>query len=139
MSLQAYKTAATRAESPREAEYRLFGQVTRALMHASTVDPSDVKTRIDALDWNRRLWSALATDCSDPGNAMAMALRAQIISISLFVGEPDQHRPEDFVGEGQRGYLGHRPGPTCRYRGAERGETVTRPRRRRDRCGHGGG
>lgn len=86
MSLQAYKTASTRAESPREMEYRLFGQVTRALMHASSVDRSDVTTRIDALDWNRRLWSALATDCSDPGNAMAKPLRAQIISISLFVG-----------------------------------------------------
>lgn len=86
MSLQAYKTAATRAESPREAEYRLFGQVTRALMHASTVDVSDIATRIDALDWNRRLWSTLATDCSNPDNAMDMPLRAQIISISLFVG-----------------------------------------------------
>lgn len=86
MSLQAYKTAATRAESPRETEYRLFGQVTRALMHASTVDASDIKTRIDALDWNRRLWSTLATDCANPDNAMDMALRAQIISISLFVG-----------------------------------------------------
>lgn len=75
MSLQAYKTAATRAESPREAEYRLFGQVTRALMHAASVDPSDTATRIDALDWNRRLWSALATDCSNPDNAMAMPLR----------------------------------------------------------------
>ncbi|WP_339873448.1 flagellar biosynthesis regulator FlaF [uncultured Brevundimonas sp.] len=86
MSLQAYKTASTRAESPRAMEYRLFGQVTRALMHAATVDTSDIKTRIDALDWNRRLWSTLATDCSDPGNAMAKPLRAQIISISLFVG-----------------------------------------------------
>lgn len=86
MSLQAYKTAATRAESPREAEYRLFGQVTRALMHAATVDPSDTATRIDALDWNRRLWSALATDCSNPDNAMSMPLRAQIISLSLFIG-----------------------------------------------------
>lgn len=85
MSLQAYKTAATRAENPREMEYRLFGQVTRALMHASTVDPSDVATRIDALDWNRRLWSALATDCANPDNAMDKSLRAQIISISLFV------------------------------------------------------
>ena len=83
--LQAYKQAATRAESPREAEYRLFGQVTRALMHAATVDRSDVATRIDALDWNRRLWSALATDCANPDNAMDKALRAQIISISLFV------------------------------------------------------
>lgn len=85
MSLQAYKTAAARAETPRELEYRLFGQVTRALMEASQVDPSDTRTRIDALDWNRRLWSTLATDCSDPGNAMAKPLRAQIISISLFV------------------------------------------------------
>ena len=86
MSLQAYKTAATRAENPREMEYRLFGQVTRALMHAATVDSSDIATRIDALDWNRRLWSTLATDCADPANAMDKNLRAQIISISLFVG-----------------------------------------------------
>jgi len=85
--LQAYKQAATRTESPREMEYRLFGQVTRALMHAATVDPSDTATRIDALDWNRRLWSTLATDCADPGNAMSMAMRAQIISISIFVGK----------------------------------------------------
>jgi flagellar protein FlaF len=85
MSLQAYKTAASRAESPRETEYRLFGQVTRALMHAATLDTSEIAARIDALDWNRRLWSALATDCSDPDNSMSPELRAQIISISLFV------------------------------------------------------
>ena len=87
MSLQAYKTAATRAETPREMEYRLFGQVTRALMHASTVDKTDVATRIDALDWNRRLWSTLATDCANPDNGMDKALRARIISISLFVSK----------------------------------------------------
>lgn len=85
--LQAYKQATTRSESPREMEYRLFGEVTRALMRAATVDPSDTKTRIEALDWNRRLWSTLATDCADPGNAMTMSLRAQIISISIFVGK----------------------------------------------------
>jgi flagellar protein FlaF len=85
MSLQAYKTAATRTENPREMEYRLFGQVTRALMHAANVDAGDTATRIDALDWNRRLWSTLATDCSNPDNTMDKALRASIISISLFV------------------------------------------------------
>jgi len=85
MSLQAYKTASARTESPRDMEYRLFGQVTRALVHASTVDRNDVATRIDALDWNRRLWSTLATDCADPDNVLPHALRAQIISISLFV------------------------------------------------------
>lgn len=86
MSLQAYKTAAQRAENPREAEYRLFGQVTRALMEAAKADPNDIATRIDALDWNRRLWSTLATDCADPDNALPRPLRAQIISISLWVG-----------------------------------------------------
>ena len=99
MSLQAYKTAATRAENPREMEYRLFGQVTRALMHASTVDASDIATRIDALDWNRRLWSTLATDCSNPDNTLPAPLRAQLISISLFVSRHSSavmRREEDF-------------------------------------------
>ena len=85
MSLQAYQRAAQRAENPRDAEYRLFGQVTRALIDASTVDPSDLRTRIDALDWNRRLWSALASDCSATDNVLPEPVRAQIISISLWV------------------------------------------------------
>jgi flagellar protein FlaF len=84
MSLQAYRQAAERAENPREAEYRLFGQVTRALMDAEALDTLD-PSRLDALDWNRRLWSALATDCSDPQNGMAAPLRASIISLSLWV------------------------------------------------------
>lgn len=99
MSLQAYKTAATRAESPREMEYRLFGQVTRALMHAATVDKSDIATRIDALDWNRRLWSALSTACSDPSNAMPQAMRAQIISLDLFI-----NRHSSVVMRGEDGF-----------------------------------
>jgi flagellar protein FlaF len=85
--LKAYAQASTRTETPREMEYRLFGQVTRALMHAASVEPTDLKTRIDALDWNRRLWSVLATDCSDPDNQLNNPLRAQIISISLFVSK----------------------------------------------------
>ena len=86
MSLQAYKAASTRAESPREAEYRLFGQVTRALMHAATLDKTQFAERMDALDWNRRLWSTLGTACSEPSNGLPAPLRAQIISISMFVG-----------------------------------------------------
>lgn len=86
MSLQAYQQAAQRSENPREAEYRLFGQVTRALIQASETPPEDIRGRIDALDWNRRLWSALATDCSDTSNTLPMPLRAQIISLSLWVG-----------------------------------------------------
>lgn len=85
MSLQAYQRVAQRAESPREAEYRLFGQVTRALIEASQTDETEIQIRIDALDWNRRLWGALASDCSREENALPDALRAQIISLSLWV------------------------------------------------------
>lgn len=85
MSLQAYQRAAQRAENGRDAEYRLFGQVTRALMHAAAVERSDIPTRINAIDWNRRVWSALASDCAAPENKLPVEVRAQIISISLWV------------------------------------------------------
>jgi len=83
MSLKAYKIAAERAESPREIEYRLFGEVTRALMEAAGA--TDITVRMNALDWNRRLWSTLALDCGAEGNQLPPTLRAQIISLSLWV------------------------------------------------------
>jgi flagellar protein FlaF len=86
MSLQAYQQAAERAEQPRDSEYRLFGEVTRALMEAAETPADDFKTRIKALDWNRRLWMTLAADCARPNNALAADLRAQIISLSMWVG-----------------------------------------------------
>lgn len=87
MSLQAYQQAATRAESPREMEYRLFAQVTRALIEASQLDRSEVSKRADALDWNRRMWATLGADCSDPGNQLPPQLRASFISLSIWVGK----------------------------------------------------
>ena len=85
MSLQAYQQAAARAESPRDVEYRLFGQVTRALMTASEAKALEIGARMDALDWNRRLWSVLAADCASNGNQLPEPLRANIISLSLWV------------------------------------------------------
>ncbi len=85
MSLQAYQQAATRAESPRDTEYRLFAQVTRALIEASKLDPMDFGGRADALDWNRRMWATFASDCSHAENGLPKPLRASIISLSLWV------------------------------------------------------
>jgi flagellar protein FlaF len=85
MSVQAYQQTAARAETPRDIEYRLFGQVTRALIGAAAADPADLAARMDALDWNRRLWSVLATDCASEGNQLPKPLRANIISLSLWV------------------------------------------------------
>ncbi len=86
MSLRAYHQATVRTENPRDMEYRLFAQVTLALMEAAKADPHDIAARIDALDWNRRVWSVLGEDCAQPGNALPAPLRASIISLSIWVG-----------------------------------------------------
>lgn len=99
MGLQAYKQASQRAEQPRDQEYRLFAEVTRALMAAEASELDDLKTRIDALDWNRRVWSALATDCSSPSNTLPNTVRASIISLSIFVSKHTSavmRREDDF-------------------------------------------
>ena len=99
MSLQAYKTATARAENPREASISARVTWPNRRYSASRADPTDIKTRIDALDWNRRLWSTLATDCSNPDNTLPAPLRAQLISISLFVSRHSSavmRREEDF-------------------------------------------
>lgn len=85
MSLTAYQQASQRAETPRDVEYRLFGEVTRALMDVKSKPRSDIQAWIKALHWNRRLWAALANDCALPANALPESTRAQVISLSLFV------------------------------------------------------
>ena len=87
MSFQAYQKASMRAEDPRSTEYRLFAQVTRALMKAAETDRVEISSRIDALDWNRRLWSNLGADCASADNKLPDQLRASIISLSLFVSK----------------------------------------------------
>ena len=87
MSLQAYQNAATRSEDPRSTEYRLFAQVTRALMEAADTEKTEITKRAEALDWNRRMWTNFALDCSSEENQLPEQLRASIISLSLFVSK----------------------------------------------------
>ena len=102
MSLQAYQSAAQRAESPRAMEYRLFAEVTRSLMEASKLDAAELGRRMEALDWNRRLWMTLAGDCADPQNSLPEAARANIISLYMFV---NRHTAEVWAGREEFGPL----------------------------------
>jgi len=85
MSLSAYQQAAARAEDPRETEYRLFGMVIHALMEVKGYDRSNLGALSSVIDWNKKVWGALAQDCADDRNAHSDALRAGIISLSMFV------------------------------------------------------
>lgn len=88
MSIQAYQNAAKKTEGPRQTEYRAFAVATRGLIDAAGLPETEVGRRAEALAANRRLWSLLASDCAADGNALPQGLRAQIISLSIFV---DRH------------------------------------------------
>ncbi len=85
MSLTAYQQASVRVEDPRETEYRLFGMVIRALTEVKAYDRTNLGALSSVIDWNKRIWNALAQDCADEGNGHNEALRAGIISLAIFV------------------------------------------------------
>jgi flagellar protein FlaF len=84
MSHKAYQNAQRITEDPRSTEYRLFGQVTGALITAQRSGARGGPL-VDAIDWNKRLWRTLAADCMDDRNQLPRDVRAKIISLSLWV------------------------------------------------------
>ena len=65
-------------------EYRLFGQVTGALIDAKGAQGAPL---VEAVDWNKRLWRTLAADCMDDRNTLTVEVRAKIVSLSLWVSK----------------------------------------------------
>ena len=84
MSLKAYQQTQKKFANPRDTEYRLFAQITSALINSKSLPRTDERL-ISALTRNRELWSTLAIDCANETNQLAKTLRAQIISLSLWV------------------------------------------------------
>jgi len=84
MSLNAYQRTLKNTEDPRNTEYRLFAEITRDLIAAQQRGGVDA-AMIEAIDRNRRLWIALATDCADENNRLPKETRAGIISLSIWV------------------------------------------------------
>lgn len=87
MSIQAYQQTAKKTANPRDLEFRLFAQVTHALTEAKNAPRHEIKALMDALDWNRRVWSAMAMDCASQSNSLPEETRAGIISLSIFVSK----------------------------------------------------
>ena len=100
MSLAAYKKTIRESESPRQVERRVLSQATHQIERfAPGFDAADEgfgRIEIlssglrDALWANQRIWAALRDDLSMPGNTVPDALKAQLISISLWVDRQTQ-------------------------------------------------
>jgi flagellar protein FlaF len=84
MTLKAYQSTQRVTEDSRQTEYRLFGQVTGALIDAQKAGKSGGPLA-EVIDWNRKLWRTLATDCLDDRNLLPQDVRAKIVSLSLWV------------------------------------------------------
>ena len=84
MTLKHYQDTQRVTEDPRATEYRLFGQVTGALIDAQKHGASGGPLA-EAVDWNRTLWRTLAADCMDDRNALTQDVRAKIVSLSLWI------------------------------------------------------
>lgn len=84
MTLNAYQAARARAETPRSAELRLLGEITGEMMEA---EERGLKGALlmPPLHRNRQMWNAFSNDCNDPNNGLPRDLRAQIVSIGLWV------------------------------------------------------
>jgi flagellar protein FlaF len=86
MSLKAYQNTQRISEDPRQTEYRLFGQVTGALIDAQQTGKRGGPLA-ETLDWNRTVWRALASDCLDDRNQLTREVRAHIVSLSMWVAK----------------------------------------------------
>ena len=86
MTLQAYKNTQRITEDCRTTEYRLFGQVTGALIDAQRNGRTG-SPLLEAVDWNKKLWRTLAADCMDERNQLPQDLRAKIVSLSLWIAK----------------------------------------------------
>lgn len=84
MTIKAYQSTQLIGENPRETEYRIFGQVTAALLEAQRSNTTGGPLA-ETLGWNRNLWRTLASDCLDDRNKLPEQLRANIVSLSLWV------------------------------------------------------
>ena len=76
---------ATRATgTPRSVEYQVFSQVTGRLNRARR-DGEPFSGLAAALQDNLRLWTAIATDVTSPGNDLPLQLRGQLADLAKFV------------------------------------------------------
>lgn len=95
MSISAYRKTIQATERPRDMERRILSEINAALLvhqeHYDSAETRAERTAIlagslrPALAKNLKLWAALRMDLLSPGNELPAEMRANLISLSLFV------------------------------------------------------
>lgn len=74
-------------DDPAEARLREGAALDHSimLMEAADAAPASTVAATQAVFFTSKLWAVLVEDLADPGNMMPQALRAQIISIGIWI------------------------------------------------------
>ena len=107
MGLAAYKKTIRESETPRQIERRILSRVTHDLQtYAKSFDACETRLERqtilaeglrDTLTENQRIWAALRSDLTEPGNTIPDSLKASLISIALWI---DRQCSAVMAGEG---------------------------------------
>lgn len=92
----AYAAPGIPTRTARGAEYEVIARITRRLRAADKQRREAFPAFAEALHDNVRLWTALASDVAEPGNALPDDLRARIIYLYEFT----MHHSQAVLGEG---------------------------------------
>jgi flagellar protein FlaF len=82
MSVRGYEKAQETIEDARAIEHRMLARVTGMLIEGGKRGGRDL---VEACFYNRKLWTIFQADCADPNNQLPDALKASLISLSLWV------------------------------------------------------
>jgi flagellar protein FlaF len=81
----AYASATSPVRTDRSSEYAVFAKITHRLNDIDEDDKGEFPKLAAAVCDNQRLWGALRTDLMGEGNALPIALRAQLVGLAEFV------------------------------------------------------
>ncbi|UXX82292.1 flagellar biosynthesis regulator FlaF [Roseovarius pelagicus] len=81
---EAYSQTARTIKTPRSTEYEAFARITNALKSSTSSGQKDIRRLAGALHDNRHLWTILASDVADTGNALPADIRARIVYLAEF-------------------------------------------------------
>ena len=80
----AYAQAAIPVRSPRNAEYDAFSRISHRLRNAALARRTNFPAFAAAIAENRKLWTTLAIDVSQPENSLPADLKARIFWLAEF-------------------------------------------------------
>ena len=82
MSIKRYQTIQDKNDDPRAIEHRALARVNGMLVSGAEKGGTPLA---EACHLNRTLWTIFQTDCSNPQNGLPDSLKAQLISLALWV------------------------------------------------------